>query len=69
MVRVDGKRVKAEKALGACLSVPLTEGEHTVELRYVPKGLILGAILTALTALIAGFVCWWNWRKKGRKTA
>lgn len=60
-VRVDGKRVKLKavtededgeffagnKVLGALLAFEVPEGEHTVELTYVPQGFMIGAALAA----------------------
>ncbi len=56
-VKVDGKRVKLSsktedeeenyhaenKVLGALLAFDVPEGEHTVELSYIPQGFLIGA--------------------------
>jgi uncharacterized membrane protein YfhO len=56
-VKVDGKRVKLSsktedeeenyhaenKVLGALLAFDIPEGEHTVELSYIPQGFLIGA--------------------------
>ena len=51
-VTVDGRPVETEKAFGAflCISVPL--GEHVIELRYMPKGLVPGAMISVSSLLI-----------------
>lgn len=36
--KVDGQKIKPEKALSSFLLVPLEQGEHTVELYYRPRG-------------------------------
>ena len=51
-VYVDGKKVKYEKLLTAFIGVDLEEGEHTIEFKYFPRGLILGSIVSFITLLI-----------------
>ncbi len=52
---VDGKRTEHGVWLDTFLAVPLSAGEHTVELRYTAPGLVPGAALGALAAL--GLAC------------
>ncbi len=51
-VYVDGHAVTAEAYAGAFLSVSLTAGEHTVNMRYSPAGLTEGAIISLASLLI-----------------
>lgn len=51
-ITVDGERVKPSKVLDIFMAVPLEQGEHTVEMRYVPAGLTAG-ILISLIALVS----------------
>lgn len=52
---VDGEPAEVVRADGLLLGVPLVPGEHQVELRYRPPGLVLGALATACTvALLLG---------------
>lgn len=57
-VYIDGEKVSKDDIVSigndALLGVKITEGEHTVELKYTPQGLILGVCLsvTALVLLI-----------------
>jgi len=46
---VDGKKHDTTSRYGALLSVDLTPGIHHIELRYVPSGLILGAIISIIS--------------------
>ncbi len=46
-VFVDGEKVEAEKALDCFIGVWLDAGEHEVEMRFFPKGMIMGAWISA----------------------
>ena len=66
---LDGKPVETETALGAFLALPVTEGEHTFRLIYCPRGLKIGAVLSAAGLLLTGI--WmgldaWQRRKNKR---
>ncbi len=50
-VYVDGKRVKYDKLLTAFIGLDLTEGEHIIEFKYIPKGLILGSIISFISLI------------------
>ncbi len=50
-VLVDGKRVKYNKLLTAFIGIDLTLGEHIIEFRYIPKGLILGSIISFISLM------------------
>lgn len=49
-VLVDGERAEQSVWLDTFLAVPLSAGEHTVELRYTPPGLYPGVALGVLAA-------------------
>ena len=82
-VKVDGKKVKLipstedsegdyyapNKVLGALLAFEVPEGEHTVELSYVPQGFRLGAALavSGIALLIVLGVLGGRQRRKRRK--
>ena len=51
-VFIDGKQAEYTLALDALMAVPVTEGSHSLEMRYIPRGGVLGCGLTAM-ALIA----------------
>ncbi len=57
-VRVDGKRVKTEEALGALLEVKAPAGDHTIDMIYIPEGMIFGLAvsLISLAAFIKGCI-------------
>lgn len=48
-IYVDGEKVDAVPIADALIGVSMNEGAHTVELRYVPKGLMLGSIMSAVS--------------------
>ena len=50
-VKIDNKKVDTVEAANQFLAVNVPEGEHNIELSYMPKGLILG-ILISLFSLI-----------------
>jgi hypothetical protein len=50
---VDGRPARIEKAYGAFRGVVVEAGEHTIEMKYRPWSVFLGAALTALAAIIA----------------
>jgi len=45
---VDGKKVEGVRALGSLLAIESTEGEHTVELRYMPEPYVWGFIISGV---------------------
>ena len=61
-VLADGQPVEPQAALGLFLAVPLEGGSHTLELRFVPPGLIPGALLSG-TALALSLL-WLLLRKR-----
>ena len=50
---VDGRAAKIEKAYGAFRGIVVEAGDHTIEMKYRPWSVFLGAALTALAAIIA----------------
>ena len=67
-VYVDGKEAETSPAMGAFLSVNVEAGEHDVELRYMPYGLMPGiAITLASTGVVAAWMIVYNIRKNRRK--
>lgn len=50
---VDGKKTETSTVGGAMLAVPVSSGNHTIKLRYIPQGTVIGAGATGL-----GVVLW-----------
>ena len=62
-VRIDGVKTEPKAFANAFLSVPVTAGDHSVEVSYVPPGFVyglyislFGAFLAAAAILISVFV-------------
>ena len=53
-VTVDGEPVETEKVFDAFLSVSVPFGEHVIELTYMPEGLMEGAAISLLSAVLLG---------------
>lgn len=64
-VRLDGEPVEPMEVQNCLMALSVTEGEHTVELRYIPAGVVPGAVITA-AALLA---CLAVYLFRRRKTA
>lgn len=59
IVKMDGKRIKPVKVMDALMAVKAPAGEHEIELRYIPQGLIWGmpiSILAFITTFCVVFV-------------
>ncbi|MBD5451584.1 MAG: YfhO family protein [Lachnospiraceae bacterium] len=54
---IDGQKVNMEVFENTFISVPLDKGEHTIELRYFPKGLIPGAIVSIISIGVFIAIC------------
>ena len=61
---VDGERAETTNRYGALLAVNLTQGEHTVELRFIPQGLWLGLAVSA--ASLALVILWAIFKRRKR---
>lgn len=48
---VDGKKTPIEIAMDTFITVPLTAGDHEVELIYTPPGLICGSIISIIVIM------------------
>lgn len=55
-VTVDGQTVDAVNAWEGFLAIPLSPGEHTVSLVFIPQGLWLGVAISLVT--IVGLIGW-----------
>ncbi len=66
---VDGKVVETVQVGGAMLGIPLTAGEHTVEIVYQNNAFRAGACITIISFLLFGgiYVLWYKPYQKFRK--
>ena len=49
---VDGVKTEFEETADALIAFPLTQGAHTIELDYTPRGVIPGGIISIICLLI-----------------
>ncbi len=45
-IKVDGKRVKQERAMQMLTGISVPDGKHTVEMKYIPEGSYAGAFVS-----------------------
>ena len=62
-IRLDGQPVEAMEVQNCLMALSVTEGEHTVELRYLPAGVVPGAVITAAAMLVCLAICLLRRRK------
>jgi hypothetical protein len=51
-ITVNGKRVKGASYAGLFTIIPLEEGENTVNMRFIPPGMVAGVLITLITAAL-----------------
>jgi uncharacterized membrane protein YfhO len=54
---LDGEKVETVSVGNAMLSVPMTEGTHTLELRYENKAYEYGLLISVCCAAVFGGIC------------
>ena len=62
-ITLDGQRVSASRVLDCLTALDAAPGTHTVELRYIPAGLIPGAVISLL-ALAVCLAVYFRGRKR-----
>lgn len=68
---VDGKKTEIETFADTMIAVTLPEGEHTIKLKFFPKGFKGGIVVSILSCCLWGFLFYRasKGKKKGIKTA
>lgn len=51
-VFVDGKEVDKKTVFGGMIAFPITSGYHEIVLKFIPRGLILGSIISGIAIFI-----------------
>jgi uncharacterized membrane protein YfhO len=65
-ITLDGQTVSPIEVQDCLMAVDVTAGTHTIELRYIPTGLIPGAVISlAALAACLGLYVWERKRKNG----
>jgi uncharacterized membrane protein YfhO len=62
-VRLDGRKIKPSKVMDALMAVRITEGEHEIDLKYTPRGLLFGTPVSII-GIIATFCVVFIQKKK-----
>ena len=60
-VYVDGAPAKTQAFADTMLMIPLTKGEHTIEMRYRPAGLTEGLIISAVALFCFALLVYVNY--------
>ena len=55
-VKLDGKKVEPEKVADAFIGIKASAGQHTVEMKYMPPGFLLGVTISGVCWLIYIFI-------------
>lgn len=66
-VRVDGKEVKTVKVLHSMMGAEVPAGHHTIEIEYMPEGLVAGVVVSGTAVIICVAVAFIDVRKRRRK--
>lgn len=64
IVKVDGKKVNAEKIMDALMGIKVGNGKHEIELRYIPRGIIYGLPVTIVSILTTFCIIFLKKKKK-----
>ena len=51
-VRVDGKVVETRKIWNSLLGFEITNGEHTIELSFIPEGWKIGVVISIVSLIV-----------------
>lgn len=65
--KVDGREVEITPVGGSLVAFPLTEGPHTIELTYYPKGFWIGFTVSMLCAATFALLCVYTYKLRKRK--
>ena len=55
-VKVDGKEVETYPVGGALLAIDLEEGDHEIEMSFMPRGFLPGALLSVISVVALVFL-------------
>ena len=63
-IKVDGVETEAALFEDMMIAVPLTAGEHEISLTYYPQGMTAGILITMLSVVLFGIICWVERKKE-----
>lgn len=61
---VDGEEVEITPVSNAQVAFEVPKGDHTITLKYVPKGFVVGVVLSISAVLIFAAVILWTYKKE-----
>ncbi len=67
-VTVDGAPSSYEEIGGALIGIPLKEGPHQIEMRYIPQGFATGCVMSLLFLLLTGVYIFWQHKTRSPKS-
>ena len=63
-IKVDGKKVRPVRIMDALLAVKVSQGEHEIDLKYIPRGIILGMPVSIISCITTFCIFLVYFRKK-----
>ena len=63
-IYIDGNEVKKEEVLNCLMSVKITPGEHHIEMKYVPKGIIIGVPVSIISIILTIIIMITSYKNK-----
>jgi len=51
-IKIDGEKVETLQILDCLMAIDISEGTHTIEMKYVPSGSYVGIILSAIVVIM-----------------
>ncbi len=63
-IRIDGKEVRQEKVMKGLMAVPVQAGKHSIDMRYIPKGLFGGAFVSVIALIFLLTLAIYNRKKQ-----
>ena len=63
-VLLDGKPAETVMVQDCLMAIAVTEGSHTVELRYTPAGFVPGAVISGAAILVLAGLFFLLWRRR-----
>lgn len=63
-IKIDGKEVRQEKVMKGLMAVPVQAGKHSIDMRYIPKGLFGGAFVSVIALIFLLTLVIYNRKKQ-----
>lgn len=66
-IRIDGEKTETIKVLHSMLGAKVSAGNHTIELEYIPEGLIAGVTVSGTALMICGVIAFIDVKRHRRR--